>query len=210
MMKNVVQTMAGALLLTLAPLVQAADAAVDQLASLISGVQTYAANFEQTVKGARNAKGEQSRGEFQLERPGKFRWETSKPYRQILISTGREMWAYEPDIDSATVQDVEQGLGATPALLLSSSAAELTRSFKVEAKGEGQFLLTPKDGGSSFEEVVLQFEGRLLKELQLADSLGNHTLVRFSDVRLNDAIPAARFQFTPGKNVDVIDNRKGR
>ena len=185
-----------------------AETAADKLSGLITGLNNFSAKYEQSVQGSRNAKGEKSRGIFQLQRPNKFRWETESPYRQILVSTGKEMWAYEPDIDSATVQDLEQGLGATPALLLSSTPQQLIDSFSIEETGVGMFKLLPKESTGNFEEIQLVFENKALKQLLLADTLGNQTLVVFSSVKTNQTLPASAFEFVPGKEVDVIDNRK--
>ncbi len=185
-----------------------AESAADKLAALTGSLNRFSANYAQTVQGSRNAKGEKSRGTFQLQRPGKFRWETESPYRQILISTGKVMWAYEPDIESATVQDLEEGLGATPALLLSSTPKQLIDSFLIEETGVGMFKLLPKESSGNFEEIQLVFENKALKQLLLADTLGNQTMVVFSSVKVNQPLDGKLFEFTPGEQVDVIDNRK--
>jgi outer membrane lipoprotein carrier protein len=185
-----------------------AESAADKLAALTGSLNSFSAKYEQTVQGSRNAKGEKSRGTFQLQRPGKFRWETESPYRQILISTGKVMWAYEPDIESATVQDLEEGLGATPALLLSSTPKQLIDSFLIEEIGVGMFKLLPKESSGNFEEIQLVFENKALKQLLLADTLGNQTMVVFSSVKVNQPLDAKLFEFSPGEQVDVIDNRK--
>ncbi|NQD37835.1 outer membrane lipoprotein chaperone LolA [Permianibacter sp. IMCC34836] len=185
-----------------------AETATEKLSMLIGSLNSFSAKYEQTVQGSRNAKGEKSHGTFQLQRPGKFRWETETPFRQILVSTGKEMWAYEPDIESATVQDLEQGLGATPALLLSSTPKQLIDSFVIEETGVGMFKLLPKDSSGNFEEIQLVFENKQLTQLRLADTLGNQTLVVFSSIKLNQPLAASSFEFVPGAQVDVIDNRK--
>lgn len=185
-----------------------AESAADKLANLTGSLNSFSAKYEQTVQGSRNAKGEKSRGTFQLQRPGKFRWETESPYRQILISTGKAMWAYEPDIESATVQDLDEGLGATPALLLSSTPKQLIDSFVIEETGVGMFKLLPKESTGNFEEIQLVFENKALKQLLLADTLGNQTLVVFSGVKVNQPLDGKLFEFSPGAQVDVIDNRK--
>lgn len=185
-----------------------AETAADKLANLTGSLNSFSAKYEQTVQGSRNAKGEKSRGTFQLQRPGKFRWETEAPYRQILISTGKAMWAYEPDIESATVQDLDEGLGATPALLLSSTPKQLIDSFIIEETGVGMFKLLPKESTGNFEEIQLVFENKALKQLLLADTLGNQTMVVFTSVKVNQPLDSKLFEFSPGEQVDVIDNRK--
>ncbi len=186
----------------------AAETAEQKFVALTAQLNSFQAHFEQTVMQSGNAaKAQNSAGEFQLLRPGKFRWDTTKPYKQLLVGNHRELWMYEADIESATVHDMEQGLGATPALLLASSAAQLSNSFTISEIAFNHFKLLPKDSSSSFEEVQLLFDERQPKELLLADTLGNKTRVVFSQIKLNEKIDDTRFIFKPGKNVDVIDNR---
>ena len=197
---------AGFALLTSASLM--AQSAADQLSTLLDKTNSYSAQFQQIVSHAQGQKGEKSSGKFELRHPGKFRWEVNKPYQQLLISTGKELWIYEPDIDSVTVNDLEQQLGATPALLLSSDRQSLINSFHINAKSANEYVLTPKDLGANFEKIELRFANGVLVELNLQDSLGSHTQVLFTDAKTNIKLNDARFQFTPPENADLIDNRR--
>jgi len=40
--------------------------------------------------------------------------------------------------------------------------------------------------------------------MELGDSFGNQTRIRFSDIKKNPALPAANFSFTPPKGVDLV------
>ncbi len=196
-------------LLTVLSLSAVAETAEQKLAALTSQIQAFEAKFTQTVMANGSAaKAQNSEGFFQLSRPGKFRWETLKPYKQLLVGSNKEMWIYESDIESATVHDLEEGLGSTPALLLASSAEQLTKTFKISEIATNHFKLLPKETSGQFDEVQLLFDAGQPKELLLADALGNKTRVVFSSVKTNDKIDDAVFVFKPGKNVDVIDNRR--
>lgn len=197
---------AGFALLTSASLL--AQSAAEQLSVLLDKTNSYSAQFQQIVSHGQGQQGEKSSGKFELRHPGKFRWEVNKPYQQLLISTGKELWIYEPDIDSVTVNDLEQQLGATPALLLSSDRQSLINSFHINAKSINEYVLTPKDLGANFEQIELRFANDVLVELNLQDSLGSHTQVLFTDAKTNIKLDDARFQFTPPENADLIDNRR--
>lgn len=185
-----------------------AQSAAEQLGSLLTRSNSFAANFQQTVSNGHGQKSDVSHGRFELQHPGKFRWEVKKPYHQVLVSTGKVLWIYEPDIDSVTVNDLEQELGATPALLLSSDQKKLVDSFHVQARAASEFVLTPKDLGANFEQITLRFANNTLVELNLQDSLGGYTQVLFTDAKSNVKLEAGRFEFTPPANADVIDNRR--
>ena len=63
---------------------------------------------------------------------------------------------------------------------------------------------TPRSGDSGFEKVRLGFSGKDLKAMELHDSFGQRTLIRFSGLERNVALPPATFRFTPPAGVDVV------
>ncbi|MBI5447255.1 MAG: outer membrane lipoprotein carrier protein LolA, partial [Gammaproteobacteria bacterium] len=58
------------------------------LARHLSQFQSMQATFTQTIRDARGRLLDQSTGEMQLLRPGKFRWETLQPQQQLVIANG--------------------------------------------------------------------------------------------------------------------------
>lgn len=180
----------------------------EDLSKQLGNAKSFSSQFVQTVASEGQAKSDKSSGTFELQHPGKFRWEVAKPYNQILISTGKTLWIYEPDIDSVTVNDLEQEIGSTPALLLSSDRETLLSSFNVAINAKSEYVLTPKNAGANFEQIRLRFANGALAELNLNDTLGSVTQVLFTNVKMNPSIDAARFEFTPPASADVIDNRR--
>ena len=64
---------------------------------------------------------ERATGTLSISRPNRFRWDYQQPYAQTIVADGRKLWLYDPDLEQVTVRSLEQGLGATPAMLLSGS-----------------------------------------------------------------------------------------
>jgi outer membrane lipoprotein carrier protein len=54
--------------------------------------------------------------------------------------------------------------------------------------------------------VRLGLQGRTLAAMELYDSLGGHTMLRFSDMKSNAAVSAESFRFTPPKGADVLED----
>ena len=94
-----------------------------------------------------------------------------------------------------------------PAALLSGNN-DLEKNFALKEAGEGEGLAwveaTPKATDSGFEKVRLGFAGNDLKAMELQDSFGQTTLIRFSKIERNPALPAATFKFVPPPGVDVV------
>ena len=100
-----------------------------------------------------------------------------------------------------------QAISSSPAALLAGSN-ELEKDFVLEEAGEAEGMnwveATPRAGDSGFEKIRLGFAGKDLKAMELHDSFGQRTLIRFSGLERNTALPAATFRFTPPAGVDVL------
>jgi len=184
--------------------------AADGVALLKQFVEsTHAARgtFVQSVYRANGGRGEESTGDFIFERPGKFRWNYTQPYPQVLVGDGRKLWSYDPDLAQVTVKTMGDALGGTPAAILSGSV-DLDKSFTLENGGEGNGLTwataTPRASDSSFASMKLGFDGTRLVGMEIRDNFGQITLLRFTAFEANPTIAPDAFVFTPPAGVDVI------
>lgn len=196
-----------ALALTLVPAVALASEGADRLTRILEPLQTYEARFEQLILDGSGERLQQANGRMWLSRPGKFRWEVDAPYRQEVVSDGREVYLHDPDLEQVTVQELDQRVTHTPALLLSGSTSELTESYEVSRQQQGgseTFRLVPKLPDTLFEELQMTFNDERLAALQMIDSTGQETVIEFSDIRINDDIADSRFAFQIPAGTDVI------
>ena len=197
-----------ALTMTLAvPMSALASEGAERLADILQPLQTYVADFEQQILDGSGQRLQQASGRMWLSRPGKFRWEVDAPYSQLVVSAGEEVTLYDPDLEQATVQALDQRVTHTPALLLSGSADELTGSYDVTRRQQGTsetFTLVPKDPDTLFEELQMTFRGEALDVLQMTDSTGQRTAIEFDNVRMNEALDDGRFTFEIPEGTDVI------
>lgn len=203
---NIIQrTLALAVLAFLPALAHAG--AVDQLHDFLKNTKTLRADFSQAVIAKSGRKPQQSSGIVAISRPGKLRWEIQKPYPQLVVGDGEKVWIHDPELQQVTVRKAGQAIGGSPAALLSGSN-ELERNFTLKEAGESEGMAwveaTPKANDSGFERVRLGFAGNDLKAMELLDSFGQTTLIRFSRVERNPALPASTFKFTPPAGADVV------
>ncbi|WP_043527252.1 outer membrane lipoprotein chaperone LolA [Litchfieldella xinjiangensis] len=208
---KVMSSLLGLSLALVMPVSALADQGAERLSRLLEPMQTYAADFEQQILDSSGQRLQQARGQMWLSRPGKFRWEVDAPYRQVVVSDGEDIYLHDPDLEQVTVQPLDTRVTHTPALLLSGSASQLTESYEVSRQQQGSsetFTLMPRDADTLFEELKMTFESERLGMLQMTDSTGQRTAIRFDDVQINPSIDDARFRFAIPEGADVI--REGR
>jgi chaperone LolA len=144
-----------------------------------------------------------------MQRPGRFRWDYTTPYARTIVADGERLWLYEADLEQVTVRRLSAGLGDTPAALLTGQDDFLKR-FTVErtyqADGLAWTVLRPQASDTDFAELRLGFRNKLLLALELDDRLGQRTRIDFQSPRVNTAVPADTFRFTPPPGADVIDD----
>ena len=203
-----------------APVAASTQQATNSLVQQLSGLQRFTADFEQSTKVAASNKAVQKKGltaqhmnqtfkgSMKVERPGKFYWETTSPAKQTIVTTGKVVWIYDPDLQQAVRQSLDDQIANTPALLLSGNTNQIMQSYRVSQpdRSKTYYTLTPKAKDSAFQNLTISFGANGAPTLMiLNDSLGQTTNVRFTNVKVNPTIPASVFNFTPPKGTDIID-----
>lgn len=203
-----------------APVAASEQQATANLVKQLSNIKSLSANFEQTTKATVATKAPQKKGltgqhmnqtfkgVMKVARPGKFFWETTSPSKQTIVTTGKTVWIYDPDLQQAVRQSLDDQVANTPALLLSGNTGQIMNAYRVTQpdKGKTYYTLYPKDRDGAFQSLTISFGVNKAPSLMiLEDSLGQTTQVRFNNVKVNPTIPASTFNFTPPKGTDIID-----
>jgi len=181
--------------------------AVETLRSFVRDVKSGRAQFTQTVTSPDGAKKKTSSGSFEFSRPNRFRFAYVKPFEQTIVGDGEKVWIYDADLNQVSSRKLGQALGATPAALLAGGGLE--RDFDLSplpAKdGLDWVEAKPKAKDGAFQSVRVGFQGTTLAALEIVDSFGQRSLLRFSAFVPNVAIPAETFRFTVPPGADVIE-----
>ncbi|MDD2722132.1 MAG: outer membrane lipoprotein chaperone LolA [Gallionella sp.] len=182
--------------------------AIEKLKTFINGTQSAQADFTQVVMEQNGRRIQNAAGVMQFQRPGRFRWTYQKPYEQIIVGDGAKFWMYDKDLNQVTVKKLDAALGSSPAALLAGSN-EIERGFALKEAGSRDGLdwlqATPKSQESNFSAVLMGFDAQAnLVAMQLADSFGHTTVLRFSAMQRNPKLPAGQFRFTPPEGADVL------
>ncbi len=178
-----------------------------QLKDFVNTVKSAKGEFAQKTSGGKGkAKAPQS-GTFSFERPGKFNWTVSKPYEQSIISDGKTVYQYDPDLRQVTERPVSKAVGASPAAIL-FGAGTLDDSFSLSPLPEKQGMVwmraTPKVADAGLSHVDIGFANDLPAELVILDSFGQTTSIKLRNFKSNVKIPASVFQFKAPAGVDTV------
>ncbi len=190
---------------------QAEAATLDRLRAFVRETQTARTQFTQTVVDKNGRAMKSANGTFELSRPGKFRWNVEKPYKQLLVGDGQRVWVYDEDLNQVIVRKVGDALGGTPAALLSGSQeVESAFTWKDLPAADGLEWLgaTPIAKDAAFSEIRIGFDAKGLAALDVVDAFGQKSVVRFTNVERNPKLAPDLFRFSPPKGADVIGDVK--
>ena len=203
-MKSATTILAAALLLA----ANAADAgARDQLNAFTKDLKGLDGQFSQQVFDPRGKQKEASTGRVAVSAPRLFRWEYARPYPQLIVADGKNVWVYDPDLQQASKRPQGTEEANSPLAIL-LDPAKLDRDFNVKdagASGGIEWLqLTPKQADAPFKTAKLGFGKAGLAEMEYVDALGQRTKISFSGWKRNPSFAKGTFVYVPAKGVDVI------
>ena len=199
------------------------DSGTEQLRQFVRNSKTAEGDFVQQQLRAPKAnepqdKGlkvvRQTQGHFAFARPGRFVWDTQKPFEQKLIADGKQLILWDKDLNQATFRPAGQALASTPAAILFGESS-LDQHFDL-IEGEDRLgmkwvALVPKKNPNAkngndlpYTKISVGMANSLPKALELIDGLGSVVLVTLDKIQLNVTLPTNRFNFTPPAGAEVL------
>lgn len=198
--------LAGALLLSAPALVYSATA-TEQLRRFIENVPSASGQFTQQRLDTEKQSASSQSGVFSFKRPGQFRWELRKPYEQLIVSDGKQVYQYDPDLAQVTQRDVDQSIGASPAAILFGSGV-LEDSFSLtdlpSTDGLDILRATPRSADAGFTHVDIGFADGMPARLDLLGSFGQTTRIQLNELATDPKFSPDEFTFTPPAGVDMV------
>ena len=181
--------------------------AVDTLRSFVRDVSSGSAAFTQTSVAAEGARAKTSSGRFEFQRPNRFRFQYTQPFEQLIVADGQKVWIHDLELEQVSSRRLGDALGATPAALLAGASLEADFTLSAEPARDGLdwALATPKARDGAFQSMRVGFRNGQLAAVEIVDSFGQRSTLRFADFQANAAVDAARFRFTPPPGVDLIE-----
>ena len=185
----------------------AQPSAEQYLYDILRTIGSLQANFYQQVLDVNGEILQEATGTLELKKPGKFRWHYGAPYSQHIVADGKNLWMFDLELAQATVQPIEQALGSAPIVLL-TEIRPLAKDFEIRRMpkefGLEWLALVPRIKDTEFYRVELGLDNESIVEMKLHDHFDQQTIIRFSKLQKNKAIPDTRFHFNVPDGVDVI------
>ena len=191
--------------------VLAGATALDQLKNFSANTRSASGEFSQAqVKAGEKVRfTNAASGTFLFSRPGKFIWTYKKPYEQVLQADGTRLYMYDKDLNQVTVKKLGDALGSSPAAILFGSN-NLEKNFMLKNAGAHNGYewveVIPKKKDTPFEKINIGMKNGLPEAMELYDSLGQLTLIKFTQFTKNPPVNAATFKFVAPKGADVFEN----
>jgi outer membrane lipoprotein carrier protein len=203
---------------------------LEALDAFIKNTKNGRADFVQTVTSptsgnsanadAKPGKVKLSRGTFEFLRPNRFKFIYTKPFEQSIIADGQTLWLHDVDLNQITSRKLSSVMAGSPAALFASAPnlqalqAEFTLQAIASKTDDLEWVqATPKakgkqDNGSLLQSVKVGFKqtpaGVEIAALEMVDSFGQTSVIKFEKVQINTNLTPANFNFKVPVGVDVI------
>ena len=179
---------------------QSPDALARALEQRYSQVRDLRASFVQTTRGG--ALRVQSRGEgtVLVKKPGRMRWEYTKPEKQTILSDGKRMYLYSQGEPEPEIVDLPPEDQAPSATLFLAGKGDILRDFAVSTvatpvPGTVALRLDPRREDPDYEYLVVAFDPKTyeIRGLMTRNRQGGDSTIVFSNIRVNTGIADSNF-----------------
>lgn len=181
---------------------------VRKLQEKYDSIQSVEADFSQEVSTRAMKTSQKSGGKVWFKKPGKMRWEYRAPVRDEIVSDGRSVWVWQPDLNQA----IEKRVAGPSALATDflSGLGKIKREFEttgVEDRGDTWRLgLKPRQEDSGVRRLSLDIDksSMLVVRTIVHDQFGGETKVSFRNIKTNPEMRDSLFEFTPPKGANIV------
>lgn len=180
--------------------------AAQALHKLLSPINSLSANFTQQIKDQGNNEYQRLTGNLRLMKPNHLRWNIIAPMAQLVVSDGKLVWLYDPDLEQVVVQSFSNDFMANPISILLGNLDQLNSDFNVTRSDEYSFSLKPKQLNSLFIAIQLRFTDNVLSRIDYQDNFGQNTQLSLTQVKLNPSLAKTTFVFDIPQDVDIINH----
>ncbi len=185
------------------------------LQKIYQQTRTMAADFTQV---AANVSGRHKRygaGYLRLLKPGRMRWDYTKPGQQVMVCDGKTISLYFASQKQMIVTAAKQYLEADVIYSFFAGTGDILRDFEVrkpdsadldKMAGDYQIKIIPRHSHPQIDYINIWVDTKtfLLKRIKVTDKFGSQTDISFSNIRRNIKLDSSIFHFTPPAGTEII------
>lgn len=178
----------------------------DELSQRLQMNDGFSADFSQQLISPEGDIVMEGQGNVEIARPSLFRWTTTAPDENVLVSDGKSLWYYSPFIEQVSIYWQEQATEQTPFVLLTRNRASDWDNYAVEQQGN-TFTLTPTaaDSNQGQFKLNIDLQGKVAG-FSVIEQDGQQSTFTFNNVKLRKP-SEDRFTFVIPQGVEVDDQR---
>ena len=182
-----------------------------ELVERLQRMDTVTANFVQTSID-KSGRRKIEKGDMQLKRPNRFRWNITTPFNQGIIAKGGKLWILDPDFKQVVIKKQDNQVGPTAVQLLSGNADQFLAEYNVTLMNYGPeavYTMKPVDSSELFEKLEIHFSRDQFSAISIVDSLGGKRRIDFTKVAVNQSLSDDLFDINIDKlkaeDFDIVD-----
>ncbi|HEY4707564.1 MAG TPA: outer membrane lipoprotein chaperone LolA [Thermodesulfobacteriota bacterium] len=209
-MKKFIFIMAAALLL--GPGLASAEEVAEIVAKLqksYEAISTVTASFTQETSSRGMKAAQTAKGKVWFKKPGKMRWEYTVPEGDLIVSDGKKIWLYQPDLNQVIEKEIDSSATRLTTDFL-SGIGDITKDFKVSLAsseaGSYRLSLVPREEQPNIKRLTLEVDKTsfVIKKTAVVDNFGNETRVELKDIKTNASVQDKLFKFSAPKGAQVV------
>jgi outer membrane lipoprotein carrier protein len=187
---------------------------LNQIQEKYEKIADFSSKFTQEATVKALNKVQRAQGDVWFKKPGKMRWNYSRPTKDEIVSDGITIWFYNEEekqviesplsdvIDTPTTTTLISGLGNLKELFdarfsKNSPAKENNNTYLID--------LLPKENTEeyNFVTVAVDKDSMLVNTIYIYDPFGNLTTVNLNDMQINNGVPDSLFTFKAPKGAEI-------
>ncbi|MBT0586345.1 outer membrane lipoprotein chaperone LolA [Alteromonas oceanisediminis] len=158
--------------------------AAEALQTVLRGINTYMADFNQTVVDAQGNEVHQAEGKISMAQPNLLRWHTTAPDEILLVADGDAVWQIDYFVEQVSVVDQQTAMQNNPMMLLTSNNADDWHAFDISRVDNG-FSITAKERSQIMSLTLVLNDQNRITSLKSLDAQGQTSMLAFTNVRQN-------------------------
>ncbi len=189
-----------------------------ELATVLAGVEKrYAGNgfvadfFQHSTLKAMDIS-DSAKGRIWVKRPGKMRWEYSKPERQVVVTNGRRLWIYRPLDNQVMIGEAPDMFGQGKGAAFLSDMNSLREKYRISLEKSAnpdywRIRLIPRNRESELAQIDISISRKTFQADQIVtwNAYGDETRIIMSNYDFKARLPDNLFEFIPPKGVDIVE-----
>ncbi len=171
----------------------------------------FSARFDQTsiIKAIDIA--DTAQGRLLVKRPGKMRWEYQTPEKQTIITDGKRLWIYRPELNQVMIGEAPAYLGDGKGASFISNINLIREKFSlIMDKGEGEpdyiinLLPINKIPEVTFIKLRISKNKFEMRGITTYNPYGDETRIELSEFSFNQNLKDSLFRFEVPQGTDII------